>query len=147
FARRLKKLAHAYESRAERAGAGFQRFWNEAAGWCFDVIDGPEGNDASLRPNQLFAVSLAESPLRPGQQRAVVDVCARHLLTSHGLRSLAPSDRRHQGYYGGAPHERDAVYHQGTAWGWLLVPSRSRISGFTTIAPWLSLSSNRWPHT
>ena len=84
------------------------------------MIDGPDGNDASLRPNQLFAVSLAESPLRPGQQRAVVDVCARHLLTSHGLRSLASSDRRYQGHYGGAPHVRDAAYHQGTVWGWLL---------------------------
>jgi predicted glycogen debranching enzyme len=120
FARKLNKPAHEYDAVAEQARAGFQRFWNEPAGSCFDVIDGPEGNDASLRPNQLFAVSLPESPLRPEQQRAVVDVCARHLLTSHGLRSLAPSDPRYKGHYGGAPYKRDAVYHQGTAWGWLL---------------------------
>jgi predicted glycogen debranching enzyme len=122
FARTLGKPAHEYESRAEQARAGFQRFWNDSAGYCFDVLDGPEGNDPSLRPNQLFAVSLSESPLRPDQQRALVDVCARQLLTSHGLRSLVPSDPRYQGHYGGGPRERDAAYHQGTVWGWLLGP-------------------------
>jgi glycogen debranching enzyme len=80
------------------------------------------GNDASLRPNQIFAVSLPVSPLTPEQQRAVVDVCARHLLTSHGLRSLAPSEPGYAGHYGGGPHNRDAAYHQGTVWGWLLGP-------------------------
>jgi len=54
------------------------------------VLDGPDGSDPSLRPNQLFAVSLPHSPLTPEQQKAVVDACARHLLTSHGLRSLDP---------------------------------------------------------
>ncbi len=122
FARVLAKPAGEYESRATQARAGFQRFWNESVGWCFDVVDGPEGNDPSLRPNQLFAVSLPESPLGPERQRAVVDVCARQLLTSHGLRSLAPSHLRYQGHYGGGPRERDAAYHQGTVWGWLLGP-------------------------
>ena len=122
FARALAKDPGAYESRAKQARAGFGRFWNGSAGWCFDVLDGPDGNDPSLRPNQLLAVSMPESPLRPEQQRAVVDVCARQLLTSHGLRSLAPSDPRYQGQYGGGPRERDAAYHQGTVWGWLLGP-------------------------
>jgi predicted glycogen debranching enzyme len=122
LARGLNKSAAEYESRAEQARAGFEHFWNESRGCCFDVIDGPEGNDPSLRPNQLLAVSLPASPLRPEQQRAVVDICARHLLTSHGLRSLAPSDPRYQGHYGGGPRERDAAYHQGTVWGWWLGP-------------------------
>jgi len=122
FGRALGKQTREYDSRAAQSHAGFRRFWNEASGWCFDVIDGPEGNDPSLRPNQLFAVSLPESPLSPEQQRAVVEICARHLLTSHGLRSLAPSDSRYQGHYGGGPRERDAAYHQGTVWGWLLGP-------------------------
>ncbi len=122
FAHTLKKPAGEYQFRAERARTGFQRFWNEAAGWCFDVIDGPEGNDASLRPNQLFAVSLPESPLTSEQQRAVVDACTRHLLTSHGLRSLAPAHPQYQGHYGGDPRQRDSAYHQGTVWGWLLGP-------------------------
>jgi predicted glycogen debranching enzyme len=122
FARTLGKNPAGYASLAKRARQGFQKFWNEAAQCCFDVIDGPEGNDASLRPNQIFAVSLLESPLSPEQQRAVVDVCAHHLLTSHGLRSLAPGSPQYQGHYGGGPRERDGAYHQGTVWGWLLGP-------------------------
>lgn len=122
FARVLGRSSSEYENMARRVQVSFQRFWNEAAGCCFDVIDGPDGNDASLRPNQIFAVSLPMSPLEPKRQRAVVDACARHLLTSHGLRSLAPGDPRYVGHYGGSPRDRDAAYHQGTAWGWLLAP-------------------------
>ncbi len=122
FARTLRKPAAAYESMAQRARDNFQRFWNPAAGYCFDVIDGPDGNDTSLRPNQIFAVSLPESPLMPEQQRALVEVCARHLLTSHGLRSLAPGHPQYQGHYGGPPGQCNAAYHQGTVWGWLLGP-------------------------
>jgi predicted glycogen debranching enzyme len=122
LARALKQPAEKYESLARRTREGFQRFWNPAAGYCFDVLDAPEGNDALLRPNQIFAVSLSESPLTAYQQRAVVDICARELLTSHGLRSLAPGDSRFIGHYGGGPRERDAAYHQGTVWGWLLGP-------------------------
>ncbi len=107
---------------AERARAGFARFWNETAGYCYDVLDGPEGDDLSLRPNQLFAVSLPHSPLTEQQQRAVVDACARHLLTSHGLRSLAPDAPAYVGHYGGDQRERDGAYHQGTVWGWLIGP-------------------------
>jgi len=73
----------------------------------FDVIDSPGiGNDAALRPNQIFAVSLPVSPLSPEQQKAVVDVCARRLLTSHGLRSLAPGEPDIRGHYGGSPRDR-----------------------------------------
>ena len=89
---------------------------------CFDVIDGPDGNDASVRPNQIFAVSLPHSPLSPERQRAVVEKCARELLTSTGLRTLAPSDPRFVAHYGGSQHDRDAAYHQGTVWPWLLGP-------------------------
>jgi len=122
FARALGRPVDAYESMAKRARAGFQRFWNEAEHYCFDVLDGPEGHDASLRPNQIFAVSLPESALAPEQQRAVVDACATLLLTSHGLRSLTPGHPSYQGHYAGSPRERDAAYHQGTVWGWLLGP-------------------------
>jgi glycogen debranching enzyme len=75
-----------------------------------------------LRPNQIFAVSLPFSPLTREQRKAVVDVCARRLLTSHGLRSLAPGETGYIGHYGGSPRDRDAAYHQGTVWGWLLGP-------------------------
>jgi len=122
FARRLGRPAADYEALANQVLAGFSRFWNEEAGCCYDVLDGPDGDDASLRPNQLFAVSLPHSPLDAEQQRAVVDVCARHLLTGYGLRSLAPHDPAYNGHYGGDRRQRDGAYHQGTVWGWLIGP-------------------------
>ncbi len=123
FARSLARTGDAYEKLAAKTKKSFQKFWNLDRNCCFDVIDSPGiGNDASLRPNQIFAVSLPVSPLTPQQQRAVVDICARRLLTSHGLRSLAPGETGYSGHYGGSPRDRDAAYHQGTVWGWLLGP-------------------------
>lgn len=122
FARMLGKPHQEYEAIADRTLARFSRFWNAEAGYCYDVLDTPSGNDPTLRPNQIFAVSLPASPLSPAQQRAVVDTCARSLLTSYGLRSLAPDHPDYQGNYGGSPRQRDGAYHQGTVWGWLLGP-------------------------
>ena len=122
LARIVKKPADEYAELADRAEAGFARFWNDALGCCYDVLDGPDGDDPSLRPNQIFAVSLPASPLELNRQRAIVDVCARHLLTSHGLRSLAPDHPAYVGQYAGDQRSRDAAYHQGTVWGWLLGP-------------------------
>ncbi len=122
FARRLGRPTASYEFLARQVEQSFQRFWNKSADCLFDVIDGPNGNDPSLRPNQIFAVSLAHSALTLAQQKAVVDAVARQLLTSHGLRSLAPDAAGYQPNYGGSPHERDAAYHQGTVWSWLLGP-------------------------
>jgi predicted glycogen debranching enzyme len=120
FARRLKRPAEAYDQMAARVARSFERFWNEAAGCLYDVIDGPDGPDASVRPNQILAVSLPESPLSAARRRAVVEACGRELLTSYGLRSLSPRDSRYRGAYAGDPRARDAAYHQGTAWTWLL---------------------------
>jgi len=122
LAKALGSPATQYLELAAQARQGFQRFWNRDANCCFDVIDGPGGNDAALRPNQVFAVSLEESPLTAEQQRAVVDICARELLTSFGLRSLAPGDPQYRGHYGGDARQRDSAYHQGTVWGWLIGP-------------------------
>jgi predicted glycogen debranching enzyme len=122
FARRLRLDPDPWTELADRVRASFGRFWNDAAGCCYDVIDGPDGADDAIRPNQIFAVALPESPLPPERQRKVVDTCARHLLTSFGLRSLAPGHPRYQRRYGGGPRERDGAYHQGTVWGWLLGP-------------------------
>jgi len=128
FARRLNKPGDNYERLSALAKSGFQKFWNEDRDCCFDVIDvpgagsGKGGKDPSIRPNQVFAVSLPVSPLRREQQKSVVDVCARQLLTSYGLRSLAPGEPGYQGHYGGDQRLRDAAYHQGTVWGWLLGP-------------------------
>jgi glycogen debranching enzyme len=122
LARRVGKPHQEYDAIADRAHARFKRFWNPSLGYCYDVLDGPEGDDASLRPNQIFAVSLPESPLNAAQQKGVVDICGRALLTSHGLRSLAPEDPQYQGNYGGDQQARDGAYHQGTVWGWLIGP-------------------------
>jgi len=117
------KSAEPFQKMAAAARQSFAKFWNSDSHCCYDVIEAPGmGNDASLRPNQIFAVSLPISPLSLEQQKGIVDVCARRLVTSYGLRSLAQNDLRYQGHYGGAPRERDATYHQGTVWGWLLGP-------------------------
>ncbi|MBP9502660.1 MAG: amylo-alpha-1,6-glucosidase [Candidatus Promineofilum sp.] len=122
FATELGEDATEYAEPAERVRLGFGRFWNAEKGYCCDVIDGPDGDDLSLRPNQLLAVSLPHSPLAAEQQRAVVDTCARHLLTPHGLRSLSADDKAYIGTYTGDQAKRDSAYHQGTVWGWLIGP-------------------------
>ncbi len=120
IAHRLRKPTESYEDLAARAAKGFARFWNAAAGYCYDVLDGPNGHDPMLRPNQIIAVALPESPLASQQKRSVVEACTRHLLTSFGLRSLAPGQTDYRGRYAGGLLERDGAYHQGTVWGWLL---------------------------
>ncbi len=126
FASLLKKSADNYERLSERATASFQKFWNVERNCCFDVIDVPGakngGKDAALRPNQILAVSLPVSPLSKEQQKSVVGICAQRLLTCYGLRSLAVGEPGYQGHYGGDQRSRDASYHQGTVWGWLLGP-------------------------
>jgi glycogen debranching enzyme len=109
-----------YVAAAARVAASFARFWNDARGCCFDVLDGPAGHDPALRPNQLFAVAFEPALLGAERSRAVVDACARELLTPVGLRTLAPSDPAYVGRYGGDQRARDGAYHQGTVWPWLL---------------------------
>lgn len=117
-----------YWSAALQVKNSFQRFWNEDKLCLYDVIDGPEGElkrdgkryDARLRPNQLFAVSLPNSPIHRRLQKAVVDRCAQELLTSYGLRSLAPGENGYVSYYRGNAVQRDGAYHQGTVWAWLI---------------------------
>ncbi|MBS0422037.1 MAG: glycogen debranching enzyme family protein [Proteobacteria bacterium] len=114
-----------FGSAADRVKQAFQAaFWFEEGGYLYDVIGGPDapGKDTALRPNQIFAVSLGTGLLDPSHERAVVEVCARELLTPVGLRSLASSDSRYARSYVGGAGQRDAVYHQGTVWSWLLGP-------------------------
>jgi glycogen debranching enzyme len=101
-----------------------EKFWISPYRGLADVYneswDQPQ--DRSLRPNQIFAVSLPDSPLNPEQQRAVVEVVRRELLTPFGLRTLARDDGRYHGRYHGSPMQRDAAYHNGTIWPWLIGP-------------------------
>lgn len=122
FAHLLGKEADDYQTLIKKVKISFGRFWNEKMGYCYDLIDGPDGLDGRLRPNQLFAISLPHSPLTAVQQRVVLDACGRHLLTAHGLRSLSPDDKAYIGHYGGDRYKRDGAYHQGTVWGWLIGP-------------------------
>ncbi|MFM7652672.1 MAG: amylo-alpha-1,6-glucosidase [Vulcanococcus sp.] len=106
---------------ADAARMSFARFWNEPAGCCFDLIEGPDGNpDATIRPNQLLALTLSQALLSPEQARRLLAVVGEHLLTPVGLRSLDPRDGRYQGRCEGGPVARDRAYHQGTVWGWWL---------------------------
>jgi predicted glycogen debranching enzyme len=122
FARRLGRPTEPWDALGDRVKRGFDRFWHPRKQYCYDVVDGPTAFDDALRPNQIFAVALAESPLSAERQRRVVDVCARHLLTSYGLRSLAPGERGYCPRYAGDVVSRDGAYHQGTVWAWLLGP-------------------------
>jgi predicted glycogen debranching enzyme len=122
FAARLHRPAAEYRRLADRVAAGFECFWYAPGGYCHDVIDTPDGDDATLRPNQILAVSLPESPLPPAHRRAVVDACAARLLTSYGVRSLPSNHPQYRGRYGGDQWSRDGAYHQGTVWAWLLGP-------------------------
>ncbi|SFO04821.1 amylo-alpha-1,6-glucosidase [Nitrosospira briensis] len=119
FSRLLEKDPEIFETLAKRTHAGFTRFL-KAAGGLYDVLDGPEGNDESVRPNQILAVTLRYSPLSPEAQAQVVADVKRHLLTSYGLRSLAPEHPAYRGHYQGGVWERDSAYHQGPVWSWLL---------------------------
>jgi predicted glycogen debranching enzyme len=120
LAQEVHKSSDLWRCKSARVQESYQRFWSEELGFCFDVLDTPQGDDPSLRPNQIFAVSLSFSPLNNYQARSLLTACAKELLTSFGLRSLSPSDPNYQGQYGGGVLQRDGAYHQGTVWGWLL---------------------------
>jgi predicted glycogen debranching enzyme len=128
FAQILEQPDGKYQQLSAKTRSHFGKFWYEEGGYCYDVIDSPDGNDASFRPNQIFAVSLPgidlgekHSPLlQRKQQQMVVDQVGQKLLTSFGLRSLDPQDKNYLGIYGGDRLQRDASYHQGTTWGWLI---------------------------
>ena len=115
--------AEKYGQRAKQIRDSFnKRFWNNDECGLFDVIDGEHGNDASVRPNQLFAISLPNAVLDESKWPAVLAVAEKKLLTPVGLRSLSPDDKEYKPTYHGDLRTRDAAYHQGTVWGWLIGP-------------------------
>jgi len=112
-----------YDALADRARSRFlEVFWNHETGCLYDVVTGGGAPDASIRPNQIFAVSLPYPMLTNKQALHVVDVVEWELLTPYGLRTLSPRDPNYRGRYQGDPRSRDGAYHQGTAWPWLLGP-------------------------
>ena len=108
---------------AERARESFnRRFWNAEEGFLYDVVDGEQGDDPACRPNQIVSISLDHPVLDESRWRPVFDVVRDRLLTPVGLRSLAPGHRDYKAQYYGDLRARDAAYHQGTVWGWLVGP-------------------------
>jgi len=108
---------------ARRARESFnRRFWYEAGGYLYDVVDGEHGDDTACRPNQIFALSLPHPVLAPERWRPVFETVRQRLVTPLGLRSLAPGEPEYRPTYDGDLRARDAAYHQGTVWAWLIGP-------------------------
>lgn len=123
LARGFGEADYADRCRSDRskAIASFRkRFWHKQGGYLYDVIDGPEGNDASLRPNQLYAISLVDELVPHDRAQQILRLVKEQLLTPVGLRTLSPTDSRYRARYEGGVLERDSAYHQGTVWPFLL---------------------------
>jgi predicted glycogen debranching enzyme len=125
------------------------RFWYPEGGYLFDVVDGENGgNDTSCRPNQILAISLPHPVLEEGRWKAVLQVVQDRLLTPVGLRSLSPDNPNYKSKYFGDLRARDAAYHQGTVWGWLIGPF---IDAWLKVHPDDDASAHKflkgaWPH-
>jgi predicted glycogen debranching enzyme len=114
--------AQKYSALAGLAQRSFNElFWNEEAACLYDVVLDDQ-KDASMRPNQILAVSLTHSMLGKVRARGVVKAVERDLFTPYGLRSLPPADSRYRRHYEGDSFARDSSYHQGPIWAWLLGP-------------------------
>ncbi|HVE87204.1 MAG TPA: amylo-alpha-1,6-glucosidase [Myxococcales bacterium] len=122
WAEKLGKDGHRYRAAAERAQVSFnRRFWNNDRKYLFDVVDGPDGSDdPALRPNQIFAISLSHPVLHRNRWAPVLDAVRENLVTPVGLRTLDVDHQHYRPTYDGDLRARDAAYHQGTVWAWLL---------------------------
>jgi predicted glycogen debranching enzyme len=124
LAKKDKTRAKRYADLAKKHKTAFlARFWQNKLGYLADVVGADRAGDSvdlSVRPNMVIAAALAESPLSKAQRKSIVDKARADLLTPRGLRTLAPTDKAYIGRYAGGPLQRDAAYHQGTAWPWLL---------------------------
>ena len=121
WAEHLNEQPEQWSEMAGRAERSFNtRFWCEEQGYLFDVVDGEQGNDVSLRPNQILTLSLQHPILHESKWSAVVGVVADKLLTPVGLRTLSRGHRDYKPMYFGDLRARDAAYHQGTVWAWLI---------------------------
>ena len=141
--------ARKYTRQAHQVKAAFRRlFWNADKGCLFDVVHDGHG-DASIRPNQIFAISLPIPLLKISQAEQVLDVVETHLYTPVGLRSLSPEDAAYYPQYKGSPQARDSAYHQGTVWSWLLGPyinALIRVRRKTGLDQAARVLERVWPH-
>jgi len=117
-----EKVSEHFKLEARKVKRAFARtFWNKKKDYLYDVINGDKKDD-SIRPNQIFAISLPYQLISNEKAMKVLEIVNEHLLTPVGLRSLSPSDPNYKSIYGGGQYERDGAYHQGTVWSWLLGP-------------------------
>jgi predicted glycogen debranching enzyme len=120
-------------AQAERAYKSFnEKFWYDERAYLYDVVEGENGNDSACRPNQIFAISLPNPILDRSRWESVLDTVTDQLLTPVGLRSLSPQHEDYKPKYYGDLKARDAAYHQGTVWGWLIGPY---IDAFLKVRP------------
>jgi predicted glycogen debranching enzyme len=119
---RLDKAAEIAKQAEQTRDSFAQRFWYQEGGHLYDVVDGPDGDDPSFRPNQLFAIAMPHPVLDESRWAGIVDLAKTKLLTPVGLRSLAREDPKYKSTYEGDLLTRDGAYHQGTVWGWLIGP-------------------------
>lgn len=120
---RITHLPTIYEELADQCRASFnRRFWNPQASFLYDVVDGPDGNEAAFRPNQLLALSLRYPVLAAERRLHVLEQIEQRLLTPYGLRTLAPDEAEYRGQLGASDREQQQSLHQGSAWPWLLGP-------------------------
>ncbi len=113
---------HCRQDRARATASFRERFWYRTGGYLLDVVDGPTGDDASLRPNQIFALALDDQLVTDSQAKQILQLMKERLLTPVGLRTLAPEDIRFCSSYEDGVAARDGAYHQGTVWPFLLGP-------------------------
>ncbi len=131
-------------ARADRVGESFRKaFWISPFRGLADVVDGSR-RDLAIRPNQIFAVSLPNSPLDRQQQQAVVEVVRREFLTPFGLRTLSRGDPGYRGRYVGPPKDRDGAYHNGTVWPWLIGGFLDAYLKVNDRADWAVDQARRW---
>jgi glycogen debranching enzyme len=124
FASRLgwQREAKRWEGLANRVAKSFTKtFWFEEGGYCYDLVRGQD-RDATVRPNQIFALSLPYPLLDPSRRASLLAVVTVHLLTPFGLRTLSPFDSRYKGRHGKTRWEQEVAYHQGTVWAYLMGP-------------------------
>ena len=120
---RTNDLTTLYKEQSSRCKQSFnERFWYAEGNYLYDVIDGPDGDDLSLRPNQLLAFSLRYPVLYEDYRKSVLDLIARELVTPFGLRTLAPKDMHYEGQLQENFEEQQRALHQGSVWTWLLGP-------------------------
>jgi len=138
------QLAERSAARAEMIAQAFNKaFWYEQGGYLYDCL--PDGTpDASIRPNQILAVSLPYSPLPADRQAAVMRLAADRLLTPMGLRTLDPADPRYRRGYGGSWESRDRAYHQGTVWAWLIGPFIEAYLKVENFKPFALAQASKW---